>query len=139
MLQLEEIYRIIDDEIARLGWPEEPHGLYAPLRYMLDIGGKRLRPRFCLTAYNLFSDDIGEHILSPAMALEVFHSFTLIHDDIMDKADIRRGVPTVYKKWDNNTAILSGEYDDLPEAAFYNVGTIDDALAKAEKIKKGEL
>ena len=109
MLQLEEIYRIIDDEIARLGWPEEPHGLYAPLRYMLDIGGKRLRPRFCLTAYNLFSDDIGEHILSPAMALEVFHSFTLIHDDIMDKADIRRGVPTVYKKWDNNTAILSGD------------------------------
>ena len=109
MLQLEEIYKIIDDEISRLNWPEEPHGLYAPLKYMLDIGGKRLRPRFCLTAYNLFSDDIAEHILSPAMALEVFHSFTLIHDDIMDKADIRRGVPTVYKKWDNNTAILSGD------------------------------
>ena len=109
MLQLEEIYKIIDDEISRLNWTEEPHGLYAPLKYMLDIGGKRLRPRFCLTAYNLFSDDIAEHILSPAMALEVFHSFTLIHDDIMDKADIRRGVPTVYKKWDNNTAILSGD------------------------------
>lgn len=109
MLKLEEIYKIIDDEISHLNWPEEPNGLYAPLKYMLDIGGKRLRPRFCLTAYNLFSDDIGEHILSPAMALEVFHSFTLIHDDIMDKADIRRGVPTVYKKWDNNTAILSGD------------------------------
>lgn len=109
MLQLEEIYKIIDDEISRLRWPEEPDKLYAPLKYMLDIGGKRLRPRFCLTAYNLFSDDIAEHILSPAMALEVFHSFTLIHDDIMDKADIRRGVPTVYKKWDNNIAILSGD------------------------------
>lgn len=109
MLQLEEIYKIIDDEISRLRWPEEPDKLYAPLKYMLDIGGKRLRPRFCLTAYNLFSDDIAEHILYPAMALEVFHSFTLIHDDIMDKADIRRGVPTVYKKWDNNIAILSGD------------------------------
>ena len=109
MLKLEEIYKIIDDEISRLSWPEEPQKLYAPLKYMLDIGGKRLRPRFCLTAYNLFSDNIGEHILSPAMALEVFHSFTLIHDDIMDKADIRRGVPTVYKKWDNNIAILSGD------------------------------
>ena len=109
MLKLEEIYKIIDDEISRLRWPEKPDKLYAPLKYMLDIGGKRLRPRFCLTAYNLFSDDIAEHILSPAMALEVFHSFTLIHDDIMDKAEIRRGVPTVYKKWDNNTAILSGD------------------------------
>ncbi|MBQ6311355.1 MAG: polyprenyl synthetase family protein [Bacteroidales bacterium] len=109
MLQLEEIYKIIDDEVSRLSWPEEPKELYSPLRYMLDIGGKRIRPRFCLTVYNLFSDDIGEHILSPAMAIEAFHSFTLIHDDIMDKADIRRGVPTVYKKWNNNVAILSGD------------------------------
>ena len=109
MLKLEDLYKIIDDEISRLNWPEEPQKLYSPLKYMLDIGGKRLRPRFCLAVYNLFSDEIGEHILSPAMALEVFHSFTLIHDDIMDKADIRRGVPTVYKKWDNNIAILSGD------------------------------
>ena len=135
-LQLEEIYKIIDDEISCLRWPEEPDKLYAPLKYMLDIGGKRLRPRFCLTAYNLFSDDIAEHILSPAMALEVFHSFTLIHDDIMDKADIRRGVPTVYKKWDNNIAILSGDamcissYQLLNKAPDRCLKTVHDLFTK---------
>ena len=120
MLQLEEINRIIDDEISRLSWPEEPKELYSPFRYMLDIGGKRLRPRFCLTVYNLFSDDIGEHILSPAMAIELFHSFTLIHDDIMDNADIRRGVATVFKKWNSNIAILSGDTMCLSSYQFLN-------------------
>ena len=76
---------------------------------MMDMGGKRIRPRLCLISYNLFKDDIGKHILSPALALEVFHNFTLIHDDIMDNADIRRSRPTVYRKWDNNVAILSGD------------------------------
>ena len=76
---------------------------------MMEIGGKRIRPRLCLTAYSLYKDDLTDEILYPAAALEVFHSFTLIHDDIMDKADVRRGVPTVYKKWDENTAILSGD------------------------------
>ncbi len=92
-----------------LRFTEEPRGLYDPLRYMMEIGGKRIRPRLCLTAYALFGDSFSEDILSPAAALEVFHSFTLIHDDIMDKADVRRGVPTVYRKWDENTAILSGD------------------------------
>ena len=132
MLKLEEICRIIDDEISRLSWPEEPERLYSPLKYMIGIGGKRLRPRFCLTSYNLFSDDIGEHILSPAMALETFHSFTLIHDDIMDKADIRRGAPTVHRKWNDNIAILSG--DTMCLWAFKMLGkapkeTLDKALA----------
>jgi geranylgeranyl diphosphate synthase type II len=76
---------------------------------MMDIGGKRIRPRLCLTAYALYKDSLSEEILFPAAAIEVFHSFTLIHDDIMDKADVRRGVPTVYRKWDENTAILSGD------------------------------
>jgi geranylgeranyl diphosphate synthase type II len=76
---------------------------------MMEIGGKRIRPRLCLTAYSLFKDEFSEEILAPASAIEVFHSFTLIHDDIMDKADARRGVPTVYRKWDENTAILSGD------------------------------
>lgn len=109
MLQLEQLYGLIDREASQLKMPEEPSGLYAPLQYMMDMGGKRLRPRLCLVSYNLFSDDIGKHILTPALALEVFHNFTLIHDDIMDKADIRRGVPTVHRKWDDNTAILSGD------------------------------
>ena len=109
MLSLEQLYKLIDNKVAELKWPEEPSRLYAPLQYMMDMGGKRLRPRLCLLSYNLFSDDIGEHILTPALALEVFHNFTLIHDDIMDNADIRRGVPTVYRKWDQNIAILSGD------------------------------
>ena len=88
---------------------QEPSGLYDPLRYMIEIGGKRIRPRLCLTAYALFKDSFSEEITTPAAAIEVFHSFTLIHDDIMDKAEVRRGVPTVYKKWNENTAILSGD------------------------------
>ena len=92
-----------------LKFTAEPAGLYDPLRYMMEIGGKRIRPRLCLTAYSLFKNEFSEEILAPAAAIEVFHSFTLIHDDIMDKADVRRGVPTVYRKWDENTAILSGD------------------------------
>ena len=92
-----------------LRFTEEPRGLYDPLRYMMEIGGKRIRPRLCLLAYSLYKDRFDESILSPAAAIEVFHSFTLIHDDIMDKADMRRGVPTVHRRWNDNTAILSGD------------------------------
>lgn len=92
-----------------LRFTEEPRGLYDPLRYMMEIGGKRIRPRLCLLAYYLYKDSFDESILSPAAAIEVFHSFTLIHDDIMDKADVRRGVPTVHRRWNDNTAILSGD------------------------------
>jgi len=87
----------------------EPAGLYDPLRYMISIGGKRIRPKLCLLTYSLFKNEFGIEITEPAAALEVFHSFTLIHDDIMDNSPLRRGVPTVWKKWDPNTAILSGD------------------------------
>ena len=87
----------------------EPAGLYDPLRYMIEIGGKHLRPRLCLTTYSFFDDSFGDEILSPAAALEVFHSFTLMHDDIMDRSPLRRGMPTVWKKWNESTAILSGD------------------------------
>jgi geranylgeranyl diphosphate synthase type II len=109
MIQENHIESAIKDLFANLRFTAEPTGLYDPLRYMMDIGGKRIRPRLCLTTYSLYKDSFSEEILSPAAALEVFHSFTLIHDDIMDKAPVRRGVPTVYKKWDENTAILSGD------------------------------
>ena len=99
----------IKELFANLRFTAEPAGLYDPLRYMMDIGGKRIRPRLCLTTYSLYKDSLSEEILFPAAALEVFHSFTLIHDDIMDKAPVRRGVPNVYKKWNENTAILSGD------------------------------
>lgn len=109
MIQEKHIEEALKELFANLRFTAEPAGLYDPLRYMMEIGGKRIRPRLCLTAYSLFKDSLSEEILSPAAALEVFHSFTLIHDDIMDKADVRRGVPTVYRKWDENTAILSGD------------------------------
>lgn len=103
----------IEDTLKKLfediGFAAEPAGLYDPLRYMIGIGGKRVRPRLCLTVYSLFKDSFSEDILEPAVALEVFHSFTLIHDDIMDNADMRRGQPTVCRKWNDNTAILSGD------------------------------
>ena len=103
------IENAVNELFANLKFTAEPAGLYDPLRYMMEIGGKRIRPRLCLLAYSLFKEEMNPSILGPAAALEVFHSFTLIHDDIMDKADVRRGVPTVYRKWDENTAILSGD------------------------------
>ena len=103
------IENAVNELFANLKFTAEPAGLYDPLRYMMEIGGKRIRPRLCLLAYSLFKENMNPSILGPAAALEVFHSFTLIHDDIMDKADVRRGVPTVYRKWDENTAILSGD------------------------------
>ena len=109
MIQEKHIEATLKEMFADLKFTQEPSGLYDPLRYMIEIGGKRIRPRLCLTTYALYKDSFSEEILSPAAAIEVFHSFTLIHDDIMDKADVRRGVPTVYKKWDENTAILSGD------------------------------
>lgn len=109
MKTLKQLNSIIDKAITKLDWDKEPERLYKPLEYMLSIGGKRLRPRFCLTAYNLFSDKIDDSIILPALSLEVFHSFTLIHDDIMDKASLRRGQKTVYKKWNSDIAILSGD------------------------------
>lgn len=109
MIQETHINHAIKELFDNLSFTAEPSGLYDPLRYMIQIGGKRIRPRLCLTTYALYKDKFSEEILTPAAAIEVFHSFTLIHDDIMDKADVRRGVPTVYRKWDENTAILSGD------------------------------
>ena len=104
-----KIETAIKELFGGLRFTAEPAGLYDPLRYMMDIGGKRIRPRLCLTTYALYKDSLSNEILLPAAAIEVFHSFTLIHDDIVDKADVRRGVPTVYRKWNDNTAILSGD------------------------------
>lgn len=87
----------------------EPQGLYEPLKYMMSIGGKRIRPRLCLLTYSMFADSFSKEILEPAAALEIFHTFTLLHDDIMDKSPLRRGKETVWKKWGEDTAILSGD------------------------------
>ena len=104
--QLDTLIKRLFDDIRFTG---EPAGLYDPLRYMIRIGGKRVRPRLCLTAYSFYSETFDDDILEPAAALEVFHSFTLMHDDIMDRSPLRRGMPTVWKKWNEDTAILSGD------------------------------
>lgn len=109
MYSLEDQKAIINRAVCNLKFVKEPAGLYEPLEYMISIGGKRLRPRLCLAAYNLFSDNISDRIISPALALEIFHNFTLLHDDIMDRADTRRGQLTVCRRWNDNVAILSGD------------------------------
>ena len=109
MISETQIDDILKSLFETIEFASEPAGLYDPLRYMIDGGGKRIRPRLCLTAYSLFKDEIDDRILQPAAGLEVFHTFTLIHDDIMDRSPLRRGNPTVWKKWNEDTAILSGD------------------------------
>ncbi len=108
MKTITEIRQILDTAVKEINFEKAPQGLYAPIEYILSLGGKRIRPALTLLAYNLFAEDV-EKAVSPALGLEIFHNFTLLHDDIMDKADVRRGMPTVHKKWNENTAILSGD------------------------------
>ncbi|MCD8078893.1 MAG: polyprenyl synthetase family protein [Bacteroides sp.] len=98
----------IDKHISLLPFDETPGGLYDPIRYVMQLGGKRIRPVLMLMAYNLYQDSV-EEILDPAIGLEIYHNFTLLHDDLMDRADKRRGKDTVHKVWGDNTAILSGD------------------------------
>ena len=98
----------INKEILDLDWKREPYGLYEPIEYTLAAGGKRVRPQLAMIASQMFGGK-DEEVLPAALALEVFHNFTLLHDDVMDKADVRRGRPTVHVKWNENTAILSGD------------------------------
>jgi len=109
MLTIEEIDNIIEKAILNTSYKGEPQSLYNPFEYMMSIGGKHLRPKLCLNVYNLFSDRIENTEIYPSLALEIFHEFTLVHDDIMDKSDTRRGLPTVHTKWGDNAAILSGD------------------------------
>jgi len=103
-----EILTLVNDYLDNLPYDRKPASLYDPIRYVLSLGGKRIRPVLMLLGYNLFKDN-PETILMNACALETYHNYTLLHDDLMDNADMRRGMPTVHKKWDANTAILSGD------------------------------
>lgn len=117
MKSFKEIAQIISTEIDQIDWNKEPRGLYEPIGYVLSMGGKRVRPALTLMACDLFSEDV-QAAVNAAIALEVFHNFTLLHDDIMDRADVRRGRPTVHKKWDDNTAILSGDVMQIASYQF---------------------
>ena len=99
---------MVNDFISSLPYEREPKSIYEPIKYVLSLGGKRIRPVLMLLAYNMYKDN-PEHILMPACALETYHNYTLLHDDLMDNADVRRGKPTVHRKWNANTAILSGD------------------------------
>ena len=108
MKEYSEYLQIIKDAISNLRLPEQPAGLYDPIRYTLDCGGKRLRPVLTLAACEAMGKEPMTAI-HQAIAIEMFHNFTLLHDDVMDKADVRRGRPTVHIKWNEETAILSGD------------------------------
>ena len=118
----------INKEILNLDWKREPYGLYEPIEYTLAAGGKRVRPQLAMIASQLFGGK-DEEVLPAALAVEVFHNFTLLHDDVMDKADVRRGRPTVHVKWNENTAILSGD-QMLIEAYKLLSGVPADKLPK---------
>ncbi|PWL29908.1 MAG: isoprenyl synthetase [Roseivirga sp. XM-24bin3] len=105
---LKALIGLINNRLTEHSYGEQPNELYEPIRYIMSLGGKRLRPVLVLLAYKLFKDD-HEAILDQALAVEVFHNFTLMHDDIMDDAPLRRGKQTVHEKWDSSTAILSGD------------------------------
>ena len=104
----QQITEIFERHLAMINMPDEPQRLYAPIRYSLAEGGKRMRPVLAMLAYNIYADDI-QRVLPAATAIEVFHNFTLLHDDIMDNAMVRRGHPSVYARWGSNVAILSGD------------------------------
>ena len=108
MLKAEEILTKVNTFLDNIPYDRKPQSLYEPIKYVLSMGGKRIRPVLMLLAYNLFKDD-PESILMPACALETYHNYTLLHDDLMDNADLRRGHQTVHRRWDANTAILSGD------------------------------
>jgi geranylgeranyl diphosphate synthase type II len=108
MITFQDALTIINREIQTIEYPQNPAGLYEPVAYLLAMKGKKLRPALALLSCNLYRENI-EEALNPALAWEIFHNFTLMHDDVMDKADIRRDQPTVHKKWNENTAILSGD------------------------------
>src|SRR5258706_12111120 len=105
---MKKFLALIESEIRKQKFGRKPESLYEPIRYILRLGGKRLRPMFVLLSYSLYKRN-PESIIKYAAAVEAFHNFTLMHDDIMDKAPLRRGKPTVHERWDVNTAILSGD------------------------------
>ena len=115
----------INAEIAKLNWQRQPAGLYEPIAYVLQAGGKRLRPTLVMAACRLY-DGNEQQTLPAALAIEIFHNFTLLHDDVMDQAPVRRGRPTVHIRWDNNTAILSG--DQMLTEAYMQLEHLDAAI-----------
>lgn len=123
----DDILVSINGYLDRLRYDRKPASLYEPIKYVLSIGGKRIRPTLMMLAYNLFREH-PEEILPVACAIETYHNYTLLHDDLMDNADLRRGMPTVHRKWDANTAILSG--DTMLVLAYKRLASCSDKFLR---------
>lgn len=123
MYSSNDLLEMVNDAINTLPYDRKPTALYDPIKYVLSLGGKRLRPVLMLMAYNMYKGDV-KRILLPAIAIETYHNFTLLHDDLMDRAEVRRGKPCVHKKWDDNAAILSG--DNMLVLAFHRMIQCDE-------------
>lgn len=122
---IQDLEKIIAKNFEEILFDNDPINLYSPINYILSIGGKRVRPLLTLMAADLFQGDINKAV-KPAMAIEIFHNFSLLHDDLMDRSDTRRGQPTVHKKWNNNIAILSG--DAMLIEAYKYIAQVPDNL-----------
>jgi geranylgeranyl diphosphate synthase type II len=108
MLSQKEIRQYFESQLKKFEYGQKPILLYEPIKYIMSLGGKRLRPTLLLATTQMYEGKI-ENAISAALSIETFHNFTLLHDDIMDKSEMRRGSPTVNKKWNDNIAILSGD------------------------------
>ena len=128
MYSSKELLQMVEEAIAALPLEREPKGLYEPIRYVLSLGGKRIRPVLMLMAYNLYREDM-KPCLMPAIGIETYHNFTLLHDDLMDRAEVRRGKTCVHLKWNDNTAILSG--DNMLVLAFQYMMQCEDTKMPA--------
>ena len=144
IMTLSDALTIINNEIQSIEFPQNPAGLYDPIMYLLTLKGKKIRPALTLIACNLYCDEVKEAI-PVALAWEIFHNFTLMHDDVMDKADLRRGQATVHKRWNENTAILSGDamlilsYMYLAKSSSRNLKQLLDLFSEtAMKICEGQ-
>ncbi|MDR1524211.1 MAG: polyprenyl synthetase family protein [Tannerella sp.] len=127
MLSFEQVLNRLEPEFNKIYFDQSPRSLFEPIEYTLALGGKRIRPCLTLMACNIYNNNVEEAV-KPAMGLEVFHNFTLLHDDLMDQADRRRNRPTVHKKWNTNTAILSG--DAMLIAAYRLIGETSEPYLK---------
>ncbi|KGF50512.1 Farnesyl diphosphate synthase [Prevotella disiens] len=117
-----ELLTIVNEYLNNLPYNRKPSSLYEPIKYVLDLGGKRIRPILMMLSYNLYKEN-PKTILSSACALETYHNYTLLHDDLMDEAPLRRGQQTVHTKWNNNQAILSG--DSMLVLAYERLAQVD--------------
>lgn len=135
MQDLKKLQQKIESELLNLKVSDQPVSLYEPIRYFLNIGGKRIRPILVMLAAELFNKS-AQSVLNQALAVELFHNFTLIHDDIMDKAPLRRGVPTIHEQWNESQGILSGDvllivaYQYLMKSEEQHLGALAQAFNK---------